>query len=101
MYLACVDNPSITNKVGRPSLNISLVKKVNQFYEQDDNSRMSSGKRATVTVVMNGRKEAVQQRHLSETLDELYQLFMEEHPHVLISWSKFASLRPSHVLLHS
>ena len=41
VYLACIDNP-VTNKVGRPSLNSSLVKKVNQFYEQDDNSRMSS-----------------------------------------------------------
>ena len=79
MYLALVDNPSGANKKSIRSLGSSLAKKVNQFYEQDDNSRMSNGKHDTLTVVMNGRKEAVQESYLYET-DELCQLFMEEYP---------------------
>ena len=101
MYLPCVDNPSGANKEGRPSLDSLLIKKVTQFYERDDSSRISPGKRDTVTVVTNWRKEAVQKRHLYVTLDELYQLFMEEYPYVSISCLKFASLQPSHVLLNS
>ena len=45
MYLPCVDNPSGTNKEGRPSLDSLLIKKVTQFYERDDSSRISPGKR--------------------------------------------------------
>ena len=100
MYSACADNLSSANKEARPSLDSSLVKKTTQFYGQDNNSRISAWKHDTIKVVMNGRKEAVQKRHFYVTLQELYQLFMEEYPYVSISHSKFAFLRPSHVLLN-
>ena len=101
MYLACVDNPPGASKEGRPSLDSSLVKKVTQFYERDDNSRMFPGKRDTVPVVINGRKKAVHERHLYVTLNELHQLFMDEYPYVSINHSKFAFLQPSHVSLNN
>ena len=47
MYLACADNLSAANKQGRPSLDSPLIKKVTQFYERDDNFRMSPGKHDT------------------------------------------------------
>lgn len=98
IYLARVDNPSSASKEGRPCLDSSLVKALTQFC---DNYRMSTGKCDTVTVEMNGRKETVQKRHHYVTLDELYQLFMEEYSDISINCSKFASFWPNHVLFNS
>ena len=43
----------------------------------------------------------MQKCHLSMNVSEAYALFREEHPEESIGKSKFASLRPPHVLLSS
>ena len=84
MYMTDHDSPDSHAKEGRPPLDPSVVKMVTEFYERDDNSRMSPRKRDTVKVKLNGVT------NLPETtsfyyLDELYQLFTEEYPEVVIS----------------
>ena len=75
---------------------------VKSFYERDDISRMSPGKRDVVTVRgPNGEKEKVQKRHLYLSIKEAFSLFQEENPDVKIGSSKFAELRPQNVLLSS
>ena len=87
VYLACDDSPFGSNREGRPSLDTSVIERVKEFYERDDNSRMSPGKRDTVTVKTNGTKEVLQKRHLYVTLDELYQLWRNTRifPSVVLS----------------
>ena len=84
MYMTDHDSPDSHAKEGRPPLDPSVVKMVTEFYERDDNSRMSPRKRDNVKVKLNGVT------NLPETtsfyyLDELYQLFTEEYPEVVIS----------------
>ena len=88
-------------KSGRPSINHEIVKCVTDFYKRDDISRQAPGKRDTVTVHINGVKQKYQKRHLCMTLRELYRLFIQEYPELCIEKSKFAELRPGHVLLSS
>lgn len=75
---------------------------VKSFYERDDISRISPGKRDVITVRgPNGEKEKPQKRHLYLNIKETYGIFQEENPNVKIGSSKFAELRPQNVLLSS
>ena len=100
MYMTDHDSPDSHAKEGQPPLDPSVVKMVAEFYECDDNSRMSPGKWDTVKVELNGESQTYKKQHPSITLDELYQLFADEYPEVVISRSKFAFLWPGHVLLN-
>ena len=51
---------------------------VDNFYEQDDISRQASGKRDTIVVRTDVRKESRQRRHLFMTVAEAYKLFREK-----------------------
>lgn len=75
---------------------------VKAFYERDDISRMSPGKRDFVTIKgSKGEKQKAQKRHLYLSVKEAYCLFQDENPNVKIGQSKFAELRPENVLLSS
>ena len=43
----------------------------------------------------------MQKRHLTTNISEGYELLKVEYPNVAVGKSKFASLRPEHVLLSS
>ncbi len=75
---------------------------VQQFYERDDVSRQSPGRKDVVTVWdENGVKMKKQKRHLTSSILETYALFKNENEGVKVGKSKFAELRPKHVLLSS
>ena len=59
-------------KEGRPPLDLSVVKMVNEIY--DDNGRISPGKEDDVKVKLNGEPKTYQKRNLSITFDNLHQL---------------------------
>ena len=82
MYIIDHDSPDSHAKEGQPPLDPSVVKMVTEFYECDDNWRMSPGKQDKVKLK---RGSQTYQQHLSITLDELYQLFAEEDPEAGIS----------------
>ena len=98
MYVTDHDSPESHGKEGPPHLDPSVVKMATEFYECNDNLRMSP--ESKILLKLNGESQTYQKQHLSITLDELYQLFTKEYPEVVISQSKFASLRPGQVLLH-
>ena len=87
--------------LGRPSLSQKIVTVVENFYKQDDISRQAPGKRDTIVVCTDVRKETHQRRHLFMTVAEAYKLFREKYPAEGIGKSKFGELRPKHVLLSS
>ncbi|MGL5028750.1 MAG: hypothetical protein ACRC6C_01280, partial [Wolbachia pipientis] len=69
----------------------SIVRKVTQFLEKDENSRMCPGKRDTVT-----RNKVKKQKHLlSDTMLNLHKKFVQKTPaHSNVSYSRFCALRP-------
>ena len=70
-----------------------------QFYGRDDISRQAPGYKDFVTVRVDRKKHQVQKRHLVMTIREAHALFTEEHGEEhKIGNSKFAELRPEHVL---
>ena len=81
---------------GLPGETIELVK---AFYQRDDVSRISPGKRDIVTVRNSGGKFKLQKRHLYFSLKEAFALFQEEYPTIKIGLSKFCTLRPEQVKL--
>ena len=60
---------------------------------------MSPGIKDRVAIRNNGNKEHIQKRHMYMSLKETHVLFIVENENIKISRSKFASLRPLHVLL--
>ena len=88
------------NEVRKPRED-PLSQKVRQFYECDSISRVMPGKADVIVVRENGVKETKQKRHMIMTLKETYEQFQIDHPSCNIGKSKFAQLRPQHVLLSS
>ena len=75
---------------------------VQTFYQRDDISRHAPGRKDVVIIQdENGKKSKVQARHLTTTINEVFAMFREIYPDVKIGKSKFAELRPKHVLLSS
>lgn len=75
------------------------IKKVVDFYEREDVSRQAPGIKDVITVRnSDGTKEKKQTRHLCSSVMETHALFCSEHGEI-IGKSKFAMLRPQHVLL--
>ncbi len=73
---------------------------VREFYERDDISRQAPGMRDVVTVRRRSEKENPETAFNNSIL-EAYRYFKKEHPEFIIGKSKFAELRPSHVLRSS
>ena len=75
----------------RPLVNInSKIKAVREFYERDDNSIATSGKKETIT--RKGIKK--QKRIVTQTLQFLHLKYTAENPKYKISYSEFCKLRP-------
>ena len=67
---------------------------VKDFYNRDDNSRLTSGKKDFVT--KNKLRE--QKRLLTDTVKNLHDKFCGENPHNAVSYPTFTRLRPFWVL---
>ena len=65
-------------------------KTVSDFFQRDDNSRMTSGKKQTIT----RKKEKKQKRLLLDTIKNIFSKFQAEFPMLKISYSLFCFLRP-------
>lgn len=73
-----------------------------EFFQCESISRVMPGKADFVVVRNPGQaKTRHQKRHMVMTLGEAFELFKEQHPDLVIGKSKFAELRPAHVLLVS
>ena len=70
-----------------------LVDRVVAFYQSDDYSRTCPGKKDCVSVVVDGKKESVQERLLLMNLKELHIEFLKQTGDK-IGFSKFCELRP-------
>jgi len=77
------------------------VQCIKQFFERDDISRMAPGKWDVITVRNEMGKNKFQKWHMSMCVKEAYAIFKEENPGIKVGVSKFASLRPQHILLSS
>ena len=60
---------------------------------------MTPGIKGRVANRNNGNKEHIQKRHMYMSLKETHALLIAENENIKVSRSKFASLRPLHVLL--
>ena len=75
------------------------MRQMMKFYQQDDISRQAPGRKDVINVRdKDGQKVKCQTRHLTSLIMETYALFCKEY---LQGKSKFAELRPKHVLLSS
>lgn len=90
--------PSLRKKKGI-SVSEETVEKVKMFYENDENSRMCSGKKECTKVIVNGEKIVKQKRLVLCNLNELYVAFKKAHPECQIGRSKFCELRPKWCIL--
>lgn len=93
----CTDLPRIRNyraNAGRKSKLHSAGEQfkasVQEFYCRDDNSRMTPGKKQTITK----QKKKMQKRLLSDSLRNLHQKFLTDNPRRRISYSLFCKIRP-------
>lgn len=73
-------------------------KLVADFYSSDEISYQTPGKADCMVVRENGQKVTKQKKYLLCTVMEAYQAFKQLHPNTEIGKSKFAELRPSHIL---
>ncbi|CAH1118147.1 unnamed protein product [Phaedon cochleariae] len=70
-------------------------KKVTVFLERDENSRLTAGKKETIT----RQKNKKQRRLLNDTLINLHKKFVASHPeHKKMSYATFSKLRPFWIL---
>ena len=95
------ENIIINCQTRSDSLSVETKQLVTEFYQQDDISRIAPGKLDTVTVIIADVNEKLQNRHLHMHIRETYAVFQDKHPNVKIGICKFASLKPSQVLLSS
>ncbi|KAG5281642.1 hypothetical protein AALO_G00047130 [Alosa alosa] len=63
---------------------------VRSFFERDDVSRITTGKKQTVTRA----KKKMQKRLLEDTMKNLHLKFLADHTQLCLSYSLFCSLRP-------
>lgn len=85
-------------KVGR-TLDESTIIEVRSFFRSDHISRVCPGKRDCKTTTEDGLKSQKQLRLVLMNLNEAYEIFKEEHPLKMLSFSKFAELRPKECIL--
>ena len=79
-----------------------IKNKIRELYNRDDVSRWTPGKQEYVTTRNEiGEKIKMQKRYLQLTCDELYKVFKQEYPELVVGRSMFYSLRPVNVILSS
>ena len=79
-----------TQQIQCNKISKEVEKKIISFLERDDNSRITTGKKETVTK----SKKKMQKRFLVESMRTLHQKFKMEHPEVAVSYSEFCKRRP-------
>lgn len=95
-----VDKQRPSPKTTHTGISAETKALVQNFYERDDVSRQAPGRKdVVITRNTDGQKVQIQARHLTSSFKETYAFFQTEHPEVVIGKSKFAELRPKHVLL--
>lgn len=76
----------------------SIIQKVIEFYESDENGRIIPNKKDFVSVKIDGNRERFQKRLLSD-IKFLHMQFKEQYSAFSIGLSKFAELRPQWCVL--
>lgn len=90
--------PKIPSRIGQ-NLPNETVEKVKQFYVNDSNSRIMSGKKDTVSIKSDGKKTIEQKRLVLYNLRELHAKYKEENIDHPVGFSKFCQLRPKYCVL--
>ncbi|KXJ17259.1 hypothetical protein AC249_AIPGENE8686 [Exaiptasia diaphana] len=86
---------------GNKCLSPHIVQQVKSFYQRDSISRQSAGIKEFV-LCWNGGKKTPWAEEVPTVLSKRSTCsFREEYPNFKIGFSKFCSMRPSHVLLYS
>ena len=84
----------------RTGLEEETLKHILEFYNREDISRWTTGRKDFIKVTdNNGEKKEMQKRYLICTLKELYNLFKLEYPNDKVGFSKFADMRPKHMCI--
>lgn len=91
--------PILGQKKGPVGVSKETIEKVQEFFEDDQNSRLCSGMKECKKVIINGEKVTKQKRLLLSNLNELYVHFKNTHPEHKIGRSKFCELRPKWCIL--
>jgi len=81
-----------SEKIG--GFKLRIKRKIQQYYDRDDNSRLTSGMKETVTK----NKVKHQKRVLLHTIEGLHNKFLMENENEKISYTSFSRLRPFWVL---
>ncbi|KAJ8670827.1 hypothetical protein QAD02_002086 [Eretmocerus hayati] len=90
-------NKAFTKTTVTRNLSDETARSVEEFYQDDRNSRIISGMKDVVCLKdKNGQKVYAQKRLVLSTLRELYISFKDSHPEIKIGFSKFAQFRPKH-----
>lgn len=74
--------------VSKSQAQLFVDNKIQRFYE--DNSRMSPGKKETITC----KKNKKQKMYLNDTIGELYKKFKAMHPNIRVGFSTFSKKKP-------
>lgn len=89
-----------TKKIGSKSIEENTFKKVIEFYNSPDISRVCPGLRECVTKYNEqGEKIKKQRRLVLMNLKEAFEIFKSDFPDHKIKFSKFASIRPIECVL--
>jgi len=98
-----IEHKTKGHKIIRERKNLQEVSKVvKDFYETDVISRQMPGKKDTIrTTSDSGSKDVLQKRSMLMTIDSAYKEFVDKHPDIEISRSKFYELKPPHIILMS
>lgn len=80
----------------QPKLRKQVISdKIKQFFNRDDVSRASAGKKETVTRM----KDKMQKRYLLDSMKNLFVSFKRENPDLKCSYTTFTRYRPFYVML--
>ncbi|XP_071839631.1 uncharacterized protein [Apostichopus japonicus] len=90
---------NLGNRSSYCALSEEVKEAVKNFYYRADVVWTAPGMRDELTVWIDGKKEKMRKYYLTLYLRELFSLFKQENPDIVIGFSKFASLRPTNVLL--
>ncbi|KAG1656070.1 ARL14 effector protein [Nymphon striatum] len=75
-------------------LSETVMQTVENFYQNDEISRLMPGKSDCVSVKIGGEKKHVQKRLLLANIKEIYGEYKLKYPEIRIGFSKFCELRP-------
>ena len=88
-------NQKLGVKLSEETINL-----VQEFYNSDLNCRILPGTKDFVSVKqLDGSRIHIQKKLVLCNLKELFALFKEKYPEVVLGFSRFAGLRPKHCVL--